>query len=426
MKKYNNYKDSGIEWIGKIPEHWDIILFKRIILKIKDGTHGTFQRVSNGHPFLSAKNVYDNGIKIGEKESNISEEDYLEITKNGFPSKNDLLITCVGTIGRTYVYDFEKPMAFQRSVTFIRFYDGINPQFYKYYVQSSIYQNLLISLAKTSAQSGIYMGDLMNTTTIKIPPFEQTAIANYLDHKTTQIDTLIAKKEQFISLLQEERTAVINQAVTKGLDPNVKMKDSGIEWLGEIPEHWEVKKLAFEFNTLNTKRVPLSAEERGKMESRIYDYYGASGVIDKVENYIFDEELILIGEDGANLLTRTKRLAFIASGRYWVNNHAHIIKPINGNIYYFCELLELIDYTIYISGSAQPKLTQEALMSIKIPVPPISEQNKIFDYLKDEFNKIDTIISKSQQEIELLKEYKTALISEVVTGKVDVRDVILN
>ncbi len=174
MKKYNNYKDSGIEWIGKIPEHWDIILFKRIILKIKDGTHGTFQRVSNGHPFVSAKNVYDNGIKIGEKESNISEEDYLEITKNGFPSKNDLLITCVGTIGRTYVYDFEKPMAFQRSVTFIRFYDGINPQFYKYYVQSSIYQNLLISLAKTSAQSGIYMGDLMNTTTIKIPPFFST------------------------------------------------------------------------------------------------------------------------------------------------------------------------------------------------------------------------------------------------------------
>ena len=226
--------------------------------------------------------------------------------------------------------------------------------------------------------------------------------------------------------MQEERTAVINQAVTKGLDPTVKMKDSGIEWLGEIPEHWEVKKLAFEFNTLNTKRVPLSAEERGKMESRIYDYYGASGVIDKVENYIFDEELILIGEDGANLLTRTKRLAFIASGRYWVNNHAHIIKPIYGNIYYFCELLELIDYTIYISGSAQPKLTQEALMSIKIPVPPISEQNKIFDYLKDEFNKIDTIISKSQQEIELLKEYKTALISEVVTGKVDVRDEVLN
>ncbi len=243
MKKYDNYKDSGIEWIRKIPDHWDIILFKRIILKIKDGTHGTFQRVSNGHPFLSAKNVYDNGIKIGEKESNISEEDYLEITKNGFPSKNDLLITCVGTIGRTYVYDFEKPMAFQRSVTFIRFYDGINPQFYKYYVQSSIYQNLLISLAKTSAQSGIYMGDLMNTTTIKIPPFEQTAIANYLDHKTAQIDTLIAKKEKFISLLQEERTAVINQAVTKGLDPNVPMKDSGIEWLGEIPEHWEVKKL---------------------------------------------------------------------------------------------------------------------------------------------------------------------------------------
>jgi type I restriction enzyme, S subunit len=184
--------------------------------------------------------------------------------------------------------------------------------------------------------------------------------------------------------------------------------------------HWEVKKLKYVFDSKNTIRVPLNAEERGNMENKIYDYYGASGVIDFVDNYLFDEETILIGEDGANLLTRSKRLAFIARGKYWVNNHAHILKPKNGNIEYLCELLELIDYTEYVSGSAQPKLTQEALMSINIFEPPIEEQNLIFNFLKMEFTRIDTIISKAEQEITLLKEYKTALISEVVTGKVKV------
>ena len=445
MKKYNNYKDSGIEWIGKIPEHWDIILFKRIILKIKDGTHGTFQRVSNGHPFLSAKNVYDNGIKIGEKESNISEEDYLEITKNGFPSKNDLLITCVGTIGRTYVYDFEKPMAFQRSVTFIRFYDGINPQFYKYYVQSSIYQNLLISLAKTSAQSGIYMGDLMNTTTIKIPPFEQTAIANYLDHKTTQIDTLIAKKEQFISLLQEERTAVINQAVTKGLDPNVPMKDSGIEWLGEIPEHWEVKKLKLLANiqgrigfkgytvgdlvsegegalTLGAKHIDkFNQLNLSNPEFISWDkYYESPEIMVQIGDIILTQrgtlgKVILIKED---------------IGKATINPSMVILSKLKANdyfLYYFFNsdyFKSWIDLTN--TATAVPMISQGQLGNLKLVLPNNDEQNQIVNSIQKSIKKIDDIIVKAQQEIELLKEYKTALISEVVTGKVDVRDKVLN
>jgi type I restriction enzyme S subunit len=296
-----------------------------------------------------------------------------------------------------------------------------------FWVMSSEYlvSQIFFQMRETG-QPNIGMDDF-GRMKITLPPIsEQQSIANYLDHKTTQIDILISKKQQFIALLQEERIAVINQAVTKGLDSSVKMKDSGIEWLGVIPEHWEVKKLGFIFKSLNTKRIPLSAEERGVMNSRIYDYYGASGVIDKVENFLFDEDLILIGEDGANLLTRSKRLVFIASGKYWVNNHAHIIKPINGNINYYCEFLELIDYSVYVSGSAQPKLTQEALMSIKIIEPPLIEQNNIYSFVKTETEKIDTIISKTQQEIELLKEYKIALISEVVTGKVDVREEVLN
>jgi type I restriction enzyme S subunit len=180
-----------------------------------------------------------------------------------------------------------------------------------------------------------------------------------------------------------------------------------------------VKKLGYIFNSLNTKRIPLSAEERGVMTSKIYDYYGASGVIDKVDGFLFDENLILIGEDGANLLTRSKRLAFIASGKYWVNNHAHIIKPIDGNLNYYCEFLELIDYTIYITGSAQPKLTQEALMSIKIIEPPISEQSEIANYLDHKTTQIDTLISKKQQFISLLQEERIAVINQAVTKGLD-------
>ncbi len=211
-------KDSGIEWLGEIPVHWEVILFKRVISKIKDGTHGTFQRLSEGHPFLSAKNVYDDGLKISETESLISENDYLEITKNGFPKRNDLLITCVGTIGRTFVYDLDEPFAFQRSVTFIRFNENINPDYYKFYVQSSIYQNLLISLAKTSAQSGIYMNDLMNTYALKTPSNEQNKIVEFLKIKTHEIDKIVLKAQQEIVLLKEYKTALISEVVTGKVD----------------------------------------------------------------------------------------------------------------------------------------------------------------------------------------------------------------
>ena len=211
-------KDSGIEWLGEIPEHWEVILFKRVISKIKDGTHGTFQRLSEGYPFLSAKNVYDDGLKISETESLIGENDYLEITKNGFPKRNDLLITCVGTIGRTFVYDLDEPFAFQRSVTFIRFNENINPHYYKFYVQSSIYQNLLISIAKTSAQSGIYMNDLMNTFALKTPLNEQNKIVEFLKIKTHEIDEIILKAQHEILLLKEYKTALISEVVTGKVD----------------------------------------------------------------------------------------------------------------------------------------------------------------------------------------------------------------
>ena len=195
MKPYPEYKDSGVEWIGVIPKEWDTFLFKRIITQIKDGTHGTFERTEEGHPLLSAKNVFNSGIFIGNSESQISEKDYNDIVKNGFPEKGDLLITCVGTIGRTYVYNLDRPFAFQRSVAFLRLNEKCHPQFFYYFVQSNLYSEQLVSYAKTSAQSGVYMSDILNTITIYCSLPEQKQITQYLDHKTAQIDTLIERKK---------------------------------------------------------------------------------------------------------------------------------------------------------------------------------------------------------------------------------------
>lgn len=251
---------------------------------------------------------------------------------------------------------------------------------------------------------------------------EQKAIARFLDFKTAQIDTLIAKKQTLLEKLAEKRTALISHAVTKGLDPSVTMKDSGVTWLGKIPEHWDVIALRYAYEFLNRRRIPLSSEERGAMSERVYPYYGASGIIDYVEDYIFNEKTILIAEDGANLLSRSSPLAFIADGKYWVNNHAHILNPIKGPFEFWANLLCVIKYDPWITGSAQPKLSKENLGGIKLPLPPRDEQAAIVRFISEHSSEIDPMATKVTLAIERLLEYRSALITNAVTGKIDVRN----
>jgi type I restriction enzyme S subunit len=256
---------------------------------------------------------------------------------------------------------------------------------------------------------------------IPLPPLpEQRAIAAFLDRETAKIDALVAKKRRLIELLQEKRAALISRAVTKGLNPDVPMKNSGIEWLGEVPEHWETRELRYALEFLNHRRIPISGEDRAVMEKK-YPYYGASGIIDAVDNYIFDEPLILIAEDGANLLSRSTPLAFVAQGKYWVNNHAHILRPKHGPIRYWEGLLRTIEYQPWVTGSAQPKLTKENLGSVKLPIPPVEEQVAIAGRIERDQGLLDPINETLNKAIDHLLEYRTALISAAVTGKIDVR-----
>ncbi len=258
------------------------------------------------------------------------------------------------------------------------------------------------------------------------PPSEQAAIVHFLDHVDRCIQRYIRAKEKLIALLEEQKQAIVHQAVTGRIDvrtgrPYPAYKPSGVEWLGEVPAYWKLARIKTEFECLNHRRLPLSSTERGTMTIREYDYYGASGVIDKVDDYLFQDDLILIAEDGANLVLRNLPLAIVARGKYWVNNHAHILKPKHGHLEYLANLLECINYLPWISGVAQPKLTQDRLMSIAIAVPPREEQDKIVSYILAETEHLRAASSLAREEISLFCEYRTRLIADVVTGKLDVR-----
>ena len=250
---------------------------------------------------------------------------------------------------------------------------------------------------------------------------EQAAIATFLDRETAKIDALVDEQKRLIELLKEKRQAVISQAVTKGVNPDVPMKDSGVESLGEVPAHWIVGALKRFVSVLDGRRVPLSAEERSGKAGE-FSYYGASGVIDWIDEYIFDEDLVLVSEDSANLLNRSTPIAFVARGMYWVNNHAHILKPKDRNLVFWSERIEVVDLAPFVTGSAQPKLTIEALGNLLIAVPPDeSERQEIEKLVVQKVARLDELTAEAAKAMQLLQERRSALISAAVTGKIDVR-----
>ncbi len=195
-----------------------------------------------------------------------------------------------------------------------------------------------------------------------------------------------------------------------------EMKDSGIEWIGEIPLDWQAIKLKFVMDNFDYERIPVDSTKRSQDGEQLYDYYGASGVIDQIDGYTSEGERILIGEDGANLLLRNLPVIYIANGKYWVNNHAHILKPKgNGNLHFFANQMECIDYTEYITGSAQPKLSQSNLGQVWLVVPPVEEQNLISAYLDSKCAEIDALTTDIQSQIDTLEQYKRSVITEAVT-----------
>lgn len=247
---------------------------------------------------------------------------------------------------------------------------------------------------------------------------EQGRIAAYLDASCAAIDAAVAAKRRQLETLDALRKTTITHAVTLGLNPSVSLRCTDILWIPETPKHWRVVRLKDVMEFFNTVRVPLSAAERGLMTEKTYDYYGASGIIDKVENYLFDGTYILIAEDGANLLTRSRPLAFLATGKFWVNNHAHILKPRwCGDHTFFVNLLESQDFSLFVTGAAQPKLTMENLGRFKLAIPPVEEQKEIAVFIREKDAEFRALSAQIERQVKTLTAYRKSLIHECVTGQ---------
>jgi type I restriction enzyme S subunit len=258
---------------------------------------------------------------------------------------------------------------------------------------------------------------------VVVPPLdEQKRISHYLDKKISQIDSLVNKIEKKVELFKEQRTSLINQYMTKGLNPNVEMKDSGIEWIGKTPKHWKIIKTNLISENLDGKRVPLNSEDRHDIKGEI-PYWGSNGVVDFINKFIFDEVLVLVGEDGSPFFDRDKPVSFVVKEKVWINNHIHVLRPspiVTAD--WLSESFNVVDYKGFITGSTRDKLTQSDLNRIPHLVPPVEEQLDICSYINKIKNQINRLIELELRRIDKLQEYRQSIISSVTTGKVRVTE----
>ena len=412
VQKMRKMKDSGIEWIGEIPEGWEVIPAK-FLFKNSD-----IRRIADDEQLTSSQQF---GI--------ISQKDYTELTGSKVVLANkgladwkhvepfDFIISLRSFQGGLEMSEITGCITWHYIV--LKPCHKICSYYYKWLFKSDSY---IRALQRTC--SFIRDGqDLRYSNFIQVPLFEpplaeQEKIADYLNAECFRIDAMLTKTRSSIEEYKKLKQAVITQAVTKGVRGEREMKDSGVEWIGEINHSFSLIKLKYICSILDQYRKPISADKRSQTGSVLYDYYGASGAIDKIDDYTIDDHVMLIGEDGANLRMRNLPLMYEVHGKAWINNHAHILKPTERvDFYYLFYALEGLDINPYITGSAQPKLSQEKLQNIWVPLPDFEEQQEIATYIRSKCAEIDELIAKKEQLVKELESYKKSLIYEVVTGK---------
>jgi type I restriction enzyme S subunit len=442
MKQYDNYKDSGIEWIGSYPKDWTLMTVRRVTDDHKQGYYSSEEYKEEGYKLVRITDLDING------NINISKSPYVSPNDKEIQifeiRKGDMLFPRTGSIGLIGVAKEDMKAVFASYLIRFRFKAKTHNSFMRYYFMSDVFLNGLFSDLHGGVNQNIHAENIKDQHIVLPSKDEQSAIANYLDHKTTLLDTLIAKKQQFISLLQEERIAVINQAVTKGIDPKVKMKDSGIEWMGEIPEHWEVSRIKYVSEKIGSGVTPRGGAEvyetSGIPLLRSQNVYFDGFRLDNVAYITTDvhdsmnNSKVFKGDVLLNITGGSIGRCFFVTDEFEdanVNQHVCIVRPneliLTEYLYYILSSeIGQLQIDLCQTGGNREALNFEQLKKFLLALPSIEEQKIIISKIQKIKNTIDNTISKSLEEIELLKEYKTALISEVVTGKVDVRDMILN
>lgn len=402
-------KDSGVEWIGEIPITWKCCKQKYEVTLLNGRAYKDNEFEEDGkYPILRVGNLFSNPVWYSSS---------LELPQDKYCNSGDLLYSWSMSYS-PIIWEGPK-VIYHYHIWKTILSDSVYKKFVYYYMKA-LTDALKAEIHETT-MGFITMG-VMNNSYFAFPTkSEQRSIANYLDQKCSEIDAITKDIQTQIDTLEQYKRSVITEAVTKGLDPDVELKDSGIEWIGKISSDFRITHLKYVCLVLDGHRKPIAADKRTQNAEKLYDYYGASGVIDQIDGYTIDDDVLLIGEDGANLVLRNLPLIYQVHGKAWINNHAHILKPKNElNYYYAYYMLESLDIHIYITGSAQPKFNQLALLNMFIILPPYKKQCEIAHYLNTKCTEIDEIIAEKNKQLNILADYKKSLIFEYVTGKKEV------
>ena len=418
QKHLSDYHPAVRDWLGDLPSRWDVLRSKYLFREIDDRTDtGTetllSMRQAHGlipHAKVSTKPVTPEELK-GYKRVRTG-----QMVLNRMQASNGMFAVARedGLVSPDYAVF--QPLRL------------MEPDYFVDLFKTTIYRAKFRQESKGlgTGMSGflrLYSDRFGAIHVPKPPEEEQRKIVQFIRAYDLRVRRLIRNKRQLIRLLSEQKQAIINRAVTRGLNPNVAMKPTGIAWMPEIPEEWVVTPLRHLSTCLDGKRVPLEASAREKMLGEV-PYWGANQIIDHLNDFLFDEDLILLGEDGAPFFDRNKPVAFFSQGKVWPNNHIHVLRPKSGNRPEFIvHALNCVDYTNYVGGATRDKLTQSYMKAIPIPIPPEDEQDAILEHLARECTPLDEMAERASREIGLIQEYRERLIADVVTGKLDVRHI---
>lgn len=436
MKRYSEYKDSGVEWIGEIPSHWEAVGFTRYIDSIVDYRGKTPEKVEEGIFLVTTRNIKNGKLDYSLSQEYVLEEQYRNIMSRGIPEIGDVLFTMEAPLGEVANVDNTNIALAQRIIKLRGKKDKLDNYYLKYWILSSVFQQNLYTYATGSTALGIKSGKLHKLTIVLPTIQEQYNIVKYLDKKTLQIETLIRKKEELIEILKSSRNKIISETITKGIDKDVPMKDSGVDWIGKIPSHWEIKKLDYISDT--TKLAGFEFTE-------YFDYIDNGEIIAlrgvNLKNGKLDlNEIVKIDKSISNKLRRSKLykgdllMSYAGSvGMVAVvdeNNKYHLapnvakISIYNLNPHYYCYFMlsnvGQVEIDLLKNKNAQESISMENIRKIRVPVCSQDEQANIVKYLDEKTLEIDTLIYKIQEQIDILKKAKQKLIIEVVTGKIDV------
>jgi len=438
MERYDKYKDSGIEWIGEIPEHWEVKKFN-YIFSFSRGLPITKQDLQDeGIPCVNYGEIHSKfGFEVNPEKHNLKcvDEKFLATSRKSLLSRGDFVFadTSEDTEGSgNFTHLNSDVPTFAGYHTIIaRRRKGHNYRYLSYFIDSIEFRNQIRSEVEGIKVFSITQS-ILKKSIVLLPatPKEQTAIANYLDRKTAEIDELIADKRRLLELYEEEKTAIINQAVTKGINPDVPMKDSGIEWLGEIPEHWEFSRIKSICKVRQGLQIPIEKRLLTKEEGAL-EYITIRSInnpddarqyiLNPAENVICTKDDILMARTGATGIPIIEVEGVFHNNFFLIDFDREKVEKMF--LYYFLKSSKIKEYLLLVAGTTTiPDLNHGAFYSTPFFAFEKDEQNEIIEFIENECDKINTKITRISKLIALLTEYRTALISEVVTGKIKVTE----